>query len=90
MSTTSPSELQYMKTHLNHHRRSHIIKANVHFKKKAYVAVGLRIYARHLTPAGFGADDLLILVALVSSPKCFLIVVTNVLIGDFHWLRCRQ
>ena len=56
-----------MEAHIHDNRSEGIIVANIVCLSAAYLAVGLRFFARNLTKAGFGADDFWIAFALVST-----------------------
>ena len=65
MSSFTPSELQYMQSHIGDNRSGQIHASNVVCLIAAYIAVLLRIFARSLTKAKYGLDDWLIGVSLV-------------------------
>ena len=65
MSSFTPSELQYMQSHVDDNRAGQIHASNVVCLVAAYVAVSLRLFARGLTKAKYGLDDWLIGVSLV-------------------------
>ncbi|KAM0796882.1 hypothetical protein BDR22DRAFT_892817 [Usnea florida] len=65
MSSLSPTQVQYMEAHIHDNKSKGIIVANVVCLTAAYLAVGLRFFARSLTKAGFGADDFWIGFALL-------------------------
>lgn len=65
MSSFTPSELQYMQSHVDDNRSVQIHAPNIVCLVAAYLAVSLRLFARSLTKAKYGLDDWLIGVSLV-------------------------
>ena len=66
MSSFSPTEMQYMESHIDENRSGQIYATNVVCALAAYVAVLLRLIARSLTKARYGLDDWFIVAGLVS------------------------
>ena len=65
MASLTPSEMQYQLAHASEDRSVNVIAAVSTCLCLAFIAVGLRFFARKLTKTPFGADDWMILVALV-------------------------
>ncbi|KAI0405666.1 hypothetical protein F4802DRAFT_596935 [Xylaria palmicola] len=61
----TPEEIEYYKEHAGDSLQGSIIASNAAGLALAYIAVGLRIYARKAAKAPFGHDDWLIIAALV-------------------------
>lgn len=65
MSSLSPTELQYMESHVDDNRSGQIYATNVVCALAAYLAVLLRLIARDQTKARYGLDDWFIVAGLV-------------------------
>lgn len=61
----SPTEIQYMKEHIHDNKVPNVIATIAICLSIAYIAVGLRLYARHITGVRLGGDDYWIIAALV-------------------------
>ena len=61
----SPTELQYMQSHIHDNRSGQLYAANVVCAFAAYLAVSLRFLARSRSKASYGIDDWLAVAALV-------------------------
>lgn len=61
----TPEQLAYMEKHINDNKAVDIIVANIICAIAAYIAVGLRFWARHLARVHYGGDDWWIVGALV-------------------------
>ena len=68
MASLTPSEMQYQATHASDDRSQNIIAAVVACLCLACIAVGMRFYGRKMSKTPLGADDWMILVALVLMP----------------------
>ena len=66
----SHEQLQYMKAHITDDATSSVLGANIACLTLSYLAVVLRFLSRRLSRASFGADDWIILGALVG-PSLF-------------------
>ncbi len=69
MASFSPSEIQYMESHVADNRSGQLYATNVVCAFAAYLAVVLRLIARSLTKARYGLDDWLIVAALVRKSR---------------------
>ncbi len=65
MASLTPSELQYQLSHASEDRSANVVAAVTTCLCLAFIAVGLRILARRMTKTPLGADDWMILIALV-------------------------
>ena len=65
MASLTPSEIQYQLSHASEDRSGNIIAAVTICLCLASIAVGFRILARRMTKTPLGADDWMILIALV-------------------------
>lgn len=65
MASLTPSEMQYQLAHVAENRSGNVIAAVVTCLCLAFIAVGLRLFARKLMKTPLGADDWMIIVALV-------------------------
>lgn len=70
MFSLTPTEIQYLKEHISDSKVSSIIACCVSCGIIAYIAVGLRFFARRLVPSGVSVDDWMIFAALVSFTVC--------------------
>ena len=61
----SPAEIQYMEEHIHDNKVPNVIVTIAICLSIAYIAVGLRLYARHITGVRLGGDDYWIIAALV-------------------------
>lgn len=66
MTSLSQGQIQYMETHASDDRAYQIIVSNTVGLFLSYTAVAARLWARKLSDGGYGLDDLLSVVALVS------------------------
>ena len=76
MSSFSPTDLQYMQSHIGDDRSRQIYATNVVCAVAAYVAVLLRLIARSLTKAKYGFDHWLIVAGLV--------IKNSIQLGAYH------
>lgn len=60
-----PEELRYQQEHINDNIQPNIYAACFICLPAAFIAVGLRFFARRMTPGGIGKDDIAILFALL-------------------------
>ncbi|KAF2676841.1 hypothetical protein K458DRAFT_320974 [Lentithecium fluviatile CBS 122367] len=60
-----PEAIQYQKEHIKDNLQPNLYAASFICLPAAFIFVGLRFYARRLTPGGLGKDDLAILFALL-------------------------
>ena len=66
MLTPSPTEVQYMKQHIQDDKHQQVIISSAVCLVAVYLAVSLRFYARYIARVKYGMDDWFILMALVS------------------------